>query len=400
MRPFILSLAMIATMAVADDCSTTANIHVHRRAVATEYATVTVIVLAKDHHSLQTLSVPETSIETSAPSDTLSSSPSSSASPSSSSSSDSDSSSHSNTDSGPTSSPSSGSTPSGSSLDPPMGDLSAYENPSKKFEDGTISCDDFPSGQGVIALDNLGFGGWSGIEYIHSESDIETGGKCRSGAYCSYACQSGMLKTQWPLDQPASGVSIGGLYCGTDNKLYRTNKDTDYLCEWGVDKAYVNNQVGEGVAVCRTDYPGTENMVIPTYLDAGNKLPLACPDQSTYYKWQGKPTSAQYYVNNAGVDWQTGCSWGDSGSDYGNWAPLNFGASYADGVAYLSLIPNPNNKNSLNFNVEIVAFGDVATVSGSCVYENGKYMANGGTGSDGCTVGVTNGKAQFRLYKL
>lgn len=268
------------------------------------------------------------------------------------------------------------------------GDLGAYEEPSSGFQDGTLSCSDFPSGQGVIALDHLGFGGWSGVE----NSDGSTGGNCKEGAYCSYACQSGMSKTQWPSSQPANGVSIGGLLC-KNGKLYRSNTNAQNLCEWGVEKASVQNTLSQTVAICRTDYPGTENMVIPTVVDGGSSSPLTVVDSASYYKWQGGSTSAQYYVNNAGVGWEDGCVWGSAGSGIGNWAPLNFGAGYSNGIAYLSLIPNPNNQDAANFNVKIVADG--GSVSGQCVYEDGSYNGNG---KDGCTVGVTSGKAKYVLY--
>ncbi|KAG7665641.1 SUN4 [[Candida] subhashii] len=269
-----------------------------------------------------------------------------------------------------------------------QGDLGAYQNPTQEFPDGVYSCDQFPVGQGVIALDHLGFGGWSGIY----NSDTSTGGLCREGSYCSYACQSGMSKTQWPEAQPANGVSVGGLIC-RGGKLYKTNSRSNYLCEWGVDKAIVQNTLGQTVAICRTDYPGTENMVIPTVVGGGQTSPITVVDQQTYYRWRGGLTSAQYYVNDAGVDWQTGCTWGSPGSGIGNWSPINFGAGYDNGIAYLSLIPNPNNRAPLNFNVKIVA--DVgSSVSGQCVYENGVY--NGG--SDGCTVGVTTGRGVYVLY--
>lgn len=278
-----------------------------------------------------------------------------------------------------------------SSSDVPTGNLKSYQKPTEEFQDGVISCDEFPSeAEGIIPLFHLGFGGWSGIYH----EDTSTGGKCTDGSYCSYACQPGMAKTQWPSKQPENGVSVGGLQC-KNGKLYRTNKDAKTLCEWGEDKAYVESKLDKTVAICQTDYPGTENMVIPTILFGNDKSPITTVNQKTYYKWQGKSTSCQYYVNDAGVDWTTGCSWGDFGTTYGNWAPLNFGASYADGIAYLSLIPNPNNKDALNYNVKIVADGDGSVVSGDCKYENGKY--NGG-GSDGCTVGVTSGKAKFVLY--
>ena len=109
---------------------------------------------------------------------------------------------------------------------------------------------------------------------------------------------------------------------------------------------------------------------------------------------RGGATSAQYYVNNAGVSWEDGCVWGTPGSGVGNWAPLNFGAGYANGIAYLSLIPNPNNRDSLNFKVKIVGESG-STVSGSCSYADGKFNGNS---DDGCTVGVTSGEADFVLY--
>ncbi|SCU86385.1 LAME_0D05908g1_1 [Lachancea meyersii CBS 8951] len=269
------------------------------------------------------------------------------------------------------------------------GDLSAFSGPSEAFEDGTIACSDFPSGQGVVSLDWLDFGGWSGIE----NSDGSTGGSCKEGSYCSYACQAGMSKTQWPSSQPSSGVSIGGLLC-KNGYLYRSNTDAEYLCEWGMDMAEVVSELSQDVAICRTDYPGTENMVIPTYVEAGSSMPLTVVDEDTYYQWKGMKTSAQFYVNNAGVSLEDGCVWGTAGSGVGNWAPLNFGGGYTDGIAYLALIPNPNNYDALNYNVKIVAADSDSTVIGDCVYENGKF--NGG--SDGCTVSVTKGKAHFVLY--
>ena len=270
------------------------------------------------------------------------------------------------------------------------GSLGNYQDPTQEFPDGVYSCSTFPEGQGVIPLDYLGFGGWSGVE----NSDGSTGGNCKEGAYCSYACQSGMSKTQWPQNQPSNGVSIGGLLC-KGGKLYKSNSRSNYLCEWGVDKAIIQNNLSQSVSICRTDYPGTENMVIPTIVGGGNSSPLTVVDQSSYYTWRGGATSAQYYVNDAGVSQEDGCIWGNPGSGIGNWSPLNFGAGYANGIAYLSLIPNPNNYDSLNFKVKIVADGGNSVVSGDCSYENGQY--NGGS-SQGCTVGVTSGRAKFVLY--
>lgn len=269
------------------------------------------------------------------------------------------------------------------------GDLQSFSGPSQEFEDGTIPCSQFPSGQGVIPINWLNEGGWAGIE----NPDTSTGGSCRDGSYCSYACQPGMSKTQWPSEQPSDGRSVGGLLC-KNGYLYRTNTNTNYLCEWGVNAAYVESQLSQGVAICRTDYPGTENMVIPTFVEAGNQLPLTVVDQDTYYQWQGKKTSAQYYVNNAGVSVEDGCVWSNAGSGVGNWAPLNFGAGSTGGIAYLSLIPNPNNRTPLNYNVKIIAADSSSQVNGECYYENGSYSG----GSDGCTVAVVSGAAKFVLY--
>jgi hypothetical protein len=201
-----------------------------------------------------------------------------------------------------------------------------------------------------------------------------------------------MSKTQWPSSQPASGVSVGGLIC-QNGKLFRTNTNTNYLCEWGYNSAIVVSELSQDVAICRTDYPGTENMVIPTVVSANGQSVLTVVDEDTYYTWEGKPTSAQYYVNNAGVSWEDGCLWGSASSDVGNWAPLNFGAGGTGGITYLSLIPNPNNLQPANFNVKIVAAE--GTINGECYYENGSYSG----GSNGCTVAVPSGStAQFVLY--
>ncbi|CCF57925.1 hypothetical protein KAFR_0D02770 [Kazachstania africana CBS 2517] len=268
------------------------------------------------------------------------------------------------------------------------GDLSNFSNPTKKFEDGTIKCSSFPSGQGVIALDWLDLDGWSSI----ADSNGKSVSSCSDGHYCSYACQAGMSKTQWPSDQPDNGQTVGGLYC-KDGYLYRSNTDTDYLCAWDTDSATVENQSSNGaVAMCRTDYPGDENMVIPTYVKEGSSKPISVVDESTYFKWQGKETSSQYYVNNAGVSVEDGCVWGSSGSGVGNWAPLIVGAGYTNGKTYLSLVPNPNNGDAANFNVKIVAT-DGSSINGDCYYEDGSFSS-----SDGCTVTVTSGSATIVFY--
>ncbi|CCF55769.1 hypothetical protein KAFR_0A03340 [Kazachstania africana CBS 2517] len=269
------------------------------------------------------------------------------------------------------------------------GDLTAFEDPTVEFQDGTIACTDFPSGQGVIPVDWVDMGGYTSI--MNFDGDTST--TCQDGYYCSYACQAGMSKTQWPSEQPSDGRSVGGLYC-QNGYLYRSNTDTNYLCEWGQESASAVNNVSESIALCRTDYPGSENMNVPTLVEAGSSQPISVVNEDTYYMWEGQKTSTQYYVNNAGVSVEDGCIWGTEGSGVGNWAPVVLGAGYTDGNTYLSIIPNPNNKSAPNYNVKIVAT-DGSTINGDCSYVDGVFS---GDNSDGCTVTVTSGSAQFVFY--
>ncbi|KAI5954602.1 SIM1 [Candida jiufengensis] len=269
------------------------------------------------------------------------------------------------------------------------GDLSAFSNPSQKFQDGVYSCDTVPTGQGVIAIDWISGlnGGWSTI----MNSNGDTSSTCKDGYYCSYGCQAGMSKTQWPSEQPSNGISVGGLLC-KNGKLYRSNPDQDYLCSWGANNVNFESSISKDVAICRTDYPGSENMNIPTLLQAGGSAPVSVVDSDNYYNWRGGKTSTQYYVNNAGVSVEDGCIWGEAGSGVGNWAPVVLGAGTTGGKTYLSLIPNPNNQQKPNYNIKIV--GD--NINGNCKYENGQYN---GAGSDGCTVTASSSsKVQFVFY--
>lgn len=257
------------------------------------------------------------------------------------------------------------------------------------FQDGTIPCSEFPSNYGAIALDWVGNNGWASVMDLNGNTATE----CKDGYYCSYACAPGSAKTQWPSNQPSDGRSVGGLLC-KDGFLYRSNTAFDSLCTAGHGSAEAVNQVGQGIAICQTDYPGSESMVIPTWVDAGQSQPITVINEDSYYTWQGKKTSAQFYVNNAGVSVEDGCIWGSDGSGVGNWAPVVLGAGYTNGNTYLSIIPNPNNKTPPNYNVKIVGTPG-SNVVGSCSYENGVFS---GSGSDGCTVTVTSGSAQFVFY--
>lgn len=270
------------------------------------------------------------------------------------------------------------------------GDLSHFEEPLGKFEDNKYKCSDgVPVGNGVVSLDWVGIDGWASV--MNEAGD--TAKQCKPGYWCSYACQAGMSKTQWPLNQPLDGQSRGGLICNADGYLERTNKDTDYLCEWGAQTANAVSKIDKVVSLCRTDYPGSENMVVPTRLEAHGTQPISVIVSEDYFKWEGKPTSSQYYVNDAGVDVEEGCVWGTSDGTIGNWAPVVLGAGQTGGLTYLSIIPNPNNKTPPSYSLKIEG-EDGATVVGSCVYSGGSYSG----GADGCTVTISSGVGKFVFY--
>lgn len=258
---------------------------------------------------------------------------------------------------------------------------------SGSFQDGTIPCSQFPSADGIVAVDWVGMGGWASVMAM----DGSTSTTCQDGFYCSYACKAGMSKTQWPSNQPADGRSVGGLLC-KDGFLYRSNTNADSLCETDVQTGFVQSQLSDVVALCRTDYPGSENMVVPIELTAGSTQPLSVVDEDSYFMWEGKKTSSQYYVNNAGVSVEDGCVWGTAGSGVGNWAPIVLGAGSTGGLTYLSLIPNPNNNSPANYNIKIEATSG-SSINGECYYENGQLSS-----PDGCTVTVTSGSANIVFY--
>ncbi|PGG97244.1 hypothetical protein AJ79_09280 [Helicocarpus griseus UAMH5409] len=288
-------------------------------------------------------------------------------------------------------------TPPKPTVSPPKGGAGADSD----FPDGEIDCSHFPSDYGAIPLTWLGLGGWSGIQYVEITGDVVThirtairGDKCKDGAMCSYACEPGYQKSQWPSTQGAKGESIGGLKC-SDGKLWLTNPSlSKKLCVKGEGGVKVKNTLSETVAVCRTDYPGTESETIPLEATPGSTKPLTCPDAAKYYKWTKKSTSAQYYVNPKGVSIQEGCQWGDPSKPIGNFAPLNIGVGKTDGQTYVSIFQNkPTTQEKLDFNVEVR--GDL---SGSCKYENGQYYQSGNINPNGCTVQVMSGEATYVFY--
>ncbi|GLI79686.1 sun domain protein [Penicillium ochrochloron] len=274
-----------------------------------------------------------------------------------------------------------------------------------EFPSGEIDCGTFPSDYGAVPLDYLGLGGYSGIQYVTIADAViseivtaVTGDSCTSGAMCSYACPAGYQKSQWPTTQGATGQSIGGLEC-KNGKLHLTNTEYKTLCIEGTGGVNVRNQLSEQVAVCRTDYPGTESETIPLSALAGEEHPLTCPNGATYFKWEGKITSAQYYVNNKGVSAEKGCQWGDGSEAIGNWAPMNLGVGYSAGSTWLSMFKNePTTSANLDFKIKLV--GD--DLSDNCRYDGaGNFYNNAGliTSGNGCTVSSSSGNAYFVFYE-
>ncbi|RKF64720.1 Secreted beta-glucosidase sun1 [Erysiphe neolycopersici] len=264
-----------------------------------------------------------------------------------------------------------------------------------EFPSGRIDCSEFPSAYGAVAADWVGLGGWTGVQKTPGYSTsskaigyIETavaGDGCTPGSFCSYSCPAGYQKSQWPAAQGVSGQSIGGLYCNSNGKLELSRSSSNQICTPGVGNIQIKNLHTKNVAICRTDYPGTESQTVALNSLPGSTVRVTCPDSKDYYRtWEGSPTSAQYYINPSGNDVEEACTWGSAGSNLGNWAPVNMGVGKAEsGTTFVSLFPNvPTNPNGvLDFNIEIT--GDV---TGRCAYRNGRYYKDGVISPTGCTV--------------
>jgi len=269
------------------------------------------------------------------------------------------------------------------------------------FPDGELDCSTFPSDYGAVAVDWLGLGGWTGIQNPGSsiggfadiltvtESTCDGSSCCSEGSYCSYACPAGYQKSQWPTEQGSTGQSVGGIQC-VNGKLRLTNPSlSSTLCMTGATEVtvLVKNELSQNVAVCRTDYPGTEGETVPLNTQAGSVSNLTCPNADNYYNWEGSHTSAQYYVNPAGVSVQDACQWGSSANPWGNYAPLNLGVGYSNGAAWLSIFQNlPTTSAKLDFTVTLEGDG----MSGNCRYSNGQYCSGSDysdcSSTTGCTV--------------
>ncbi|KAI1354073.1 beta-glucosidase-domain-containing protein [Xylaria sp. FL0043] len=265
------------------------------------------------------------------------------------------------------------------------------------FPDGELDCTTFPSDYGAVALDYLGMGGWSGLQFTPNfsledlaVSFIETGVSKPSGqkGFYSYACPPGYVKSQWPSAQGNTGQSVGGLFCNGQGKLELTRGDvTKKLCEQGIPGITIENTMSSGTSVCRTDYPGTENMVIPIDATAGSSSDLANIASDSYYVWEGKATTLQYYVNKKGVSAEQGCRWvcDEDPKGCGNWAPINIGVGQSsDGTTYLSIFPNSAVSTAvLDFNIDISGDNSI-----ECYYHVGEGFSGG---SNGCTTGIPSG---------
>lgn len=265
------------------------------------------------------------------------------------------------------------------------------------FPSGKIPCSTFPSEYGALAIPWLNTEGWTSLQQPGTYTPgvsmnnivAPISGGCKTGMFCSYACPIGYQKTQWPVTQGATGQSVGGLYCNSAGFLELTRPSHPRICERGVGNVFVQNKLSGKSCVCRTDYPASENMVIPIETMPGGTYELTNPASNDYYVWQGKPTTAQYYVNKLNVDLDQACVW--TSTKYpgaaGNWAPINIGLGQdAFGITWISIFPNaPTSQASLDFNIEIT--GDV---NSKCALKNGQYTG----GLNGCTTDITgNGTA-------
>ncbi len=123
----------------------------------------------------------------------------------------------------------------------------------------------------------------------------------------------------------------------------------------------------------------------PLNTEDQGEYPLTCPDANSYYEHVSGPTSAQYYVNPAGMSVRDACRWeAMDGKASGNWAPVNLGVGTRDGATFISIFQNkPTTNATLDFDIEIV--GDNLG-GGKCSYHNGVYTGATGSNADGCTV--------------
>jgi len=255
---------------------------------------------------------------------------------------------------------------------------------------------------GACDSEYLQLGGFIGLQQVSGapgsfvlESTLVAGQSCSSGVLCSYRCPAGMQKTQFPT-QSSGSQSMGGLYCDANNKLQLTNPAYNTLCMQGVGNVVVKNNLQETVAMCRTDYPGTEGETVPLGISAGSTQPVCSPD-SDYFIWEGLPTTAQWYLNNQGVSVSTACQWGSTSSAQGNYAPMNLGTGRnSQGETFIGFfkdhpscdMANVANPCVLNYDVTIVVDG-----TPQCSYSSSSDSFSGPSyANNACTIAVLNGQ--------
>lgn len=269
------------------------------------------------------------------------------------------------------------------------------------FPDGEIDCSTLPTEYGAVAVTQLKNSGWAGLlkpptgSFTVGSTKAISGydapsGSLLPGMFGTYQCAEGYDMAQWPEGaQGATGQSIGGLWCGLDNKLYLTRpQSTKKLCQKGAGNVKVVNKLSDKVSLCKTSYPGKEDMVLSNVVEGGATYNLYNPYQSESYVWGGLTTSAQYYINPKSLDKDIACQWQNDDLEYrnstGNWAAVNLGTSVnADGATFLSIFYNlPTSHAYLDFNIKLS--GDV---SQECTYTGGKdnnYFTP--SNGNGCTV--------------
>lgn len=271
------------------------------------------------------------------------------------------------------------------------------------FPDGVIDCTKAPTQYGAVDMYWLNREGWAGRQKPSSRwvKDVpvavpihqQTKGGCEDGEFCAIGCPSGYMSTQWPTtSQPENGISLGGLYCN-GGKLYKTNPDFDVLCTPGAGGIEVRNELPDPVCICKTIYPGSESPDEPHCIPPNGTIPLLNIDALKGYRWQGKTTTGQFYVNNRGIGVEDACVWESKlfPLTTGNWSPINIGAGRNEkGETFLSIFKNlPTSHAPLDFN--IIIKGDV---SSKCFVND-----NGFPSGNGCTTAITRpgGKATIVL---
>lgn len=269
------------------------------------------------------------------------------------------------------------------------------------LEKRDVTCK-FPSNQGLISVtSDQSNAGWA----------MSPDQKCVGGSYCPYACPSGQLMAQW--DKSATTYSYpssqnGGIYCNTDGTISKPF-DRDY-CVDGAGTLTANNKADKEVAFCQTVLPGSEAMLIPTEVKAGDDNDLAVPGPDYY-----AGTAAHYYVNSPGYSTEDACIWGTKDQAKGNWAPYVAGANQdKNGNTYVKIGWNPKYLDDFDgvlpkFGIRITCDDESKCNGLQCEIDPSKNGYNGITGdSQEKSLGATwcvvtasnNAKAKIEVFDV